>query len=116
LLCDFRASRSFGFFAISTIGRAGKRRFFKTFSLLPIQHRRGRRVLTFAKTFSFPFSPLLRRAGAVLLNMEARIFKFPFTLYYNRYSEMPKMDAKKAANLFQDLLRVRRCDRRWLFS
>ena len=45
----------------------------QNFSLLLIQHRRGRRVLTF-----------------IFLS--------------NRFLEMPKMGAKKAANLFQELL------------
>lgn len=33
--------------------------------------------------------------------MEARIFKFPFTLYYNRFFEMPKIDAKKQQIFFK---------------
>jgi hypothetical protein len=62
-----RASPSFGFFCYQYNQQDRKTAIFENFSLLPIQHRRGRRVLTFCKTFSFFFSLLLRRAGTVLL-------------------------------------------------
>ena len=41
---------------------------------------------------------------------------FLFTSYYNRFFEMPKMGAKKAANLFQDLLLRGRYDGHLVFS
>ena len=50
----------------------------QNFSLLLIQHRRGRRVLTFCKTFSFSLSPLLRWAGYVLPNAPVIFFIFSY--------------------------------------
>ena len=103
-------------FVSSTISGSGKRRFCKTFSFC--QYNTGTALVCSLSDKLFHFSFATTTVGGCCFAKCAGAFLqiFLFTSYYNRFFEMPKMGAKKAANLFQDLLLRGRYDGHLVFS